>query len=90
MGAEIINAKGMRWTQAALLQRVSHTYLPKDPRHFSLQGMNPKLRWHVSPKVAKMQGYKNPGFLTLALVLSPLGYSRQKFKFVVIYEPYCT
>lgn len=40
--------------------------------------------------VVEVQGHKNPGFLTLVLVLSPLGYLRQKFKFVMINEAYCT
>lgn len=40
--------------------------------------------------VVEVQGHKNPGFLTLVLGISPLGYLRQKFKFVMIYEAHCT
>lgn len=43
----------------------------------------------VTELVLEIQGHKNPGFLTLVLVLMPLGYSRQKFKLVMIYEACC-
>lgn len=44
----------------------------------------------VTEPVLEIQGRKNPGFLTPVLVLMPLGYSRQKFKLVMIYEACCT
>lgn len=83
-------------TPAARLHLLSHSHLPKGHRqklrHFLcrewIQNSAKQLSSKVTEPVLEIQGRANPGFLTLVLVLFPLGYSRQKSKFVMIYEAY--
>lgn len=44
----------------------------------------------MAEPVLEVRGHKNPGSLTPDLVLFPLGYSRQKLTFVMIYEAFST
>ena len=89
MGPEMIKAEGMWGSTSGSPTSFIPFHLLKDPRHFHYR-VNPKLRKAPQPKVTEAvletQGHKNPGFLTPVLELFPLGYSRQKFKFVMIYE----